>query len=145
MNKGVCSRTWTVSQRMFTFTNNIHKEISWIVMCLALEPCNKKLNDLSLKQGEMRSKKNLLQLLNLSAVAQEKFEKCTMDMLLNSQLSNVFIFTVLGLIPWERFCWWKSEICGLLCMSHWWKRLCWGVMHLKEVLFWEKLKNKLLK
>ena len=53
-------------------------------MCLALEPCNKKLNDLSLKRGEMRSKKNLLRLLNLSAVAQEKFEKCTVDMLLNS-------------------------------------------------------------
>ena len=90
MNKGVYSHTWTVSQRMFTFTNNIHKEISWIVMCLALEPCNQKLNDLSSKQGEMRSKKNLLRLLNLSAFAQEKFEKCTVDMLLNSQLMFSF-------------------------------------------------------
>ena len=54
-------------------------------MCLALEPCNKKLKNLSLKQGEMSSKKNLLPLLNLSAVAQEKLEKCTVDMLLNSQ------------------------------------------------------------
>lgn len=59
-------------------------------MCLALEPCNKKLNDLSLKQGEMRSKKNLLRLLNLSAVAQEKFEKCTVVMLLNSLLMFSF-------------------------------------------------------
>ena len=59
-------------------------------MCLALEPCNKKLKDLSLKQGEMRSKKNLLRLLNLSAVAQEKFEKRTVDMLLNSQLMFPF-------------------------------------------------------
>ena len=59
-------------------------------MCLALEPCNKKWKDLSLKQGEMRSKKNLLRLLNVSAVAQEKFEKRTVDMLLNSQLMFPF-------------------------------------------------------
>ena len=52
-------------------------------MCLALEPCNKKWNDLSLKQGDLR-------LLNLSAVAQEKFEKRTVDMLLNSQLMFPF-------------------------------------------------------
>ena len=38
----------------------------------------------------MRNKKNLLRLLNLSAVAQEKFEKCTVDMLLNSQLMFSF-------------------------------------------------------
>lgn len=38
----------------------------------------------------MRSKKNLLRLLNLSAVAQEKFEKRTVDMLLNSQLMFPF-------------------------------------------------------
>ena len=59
-------------------------------MCLALEPCNKKWNDLSLKKGEMRSKKNLLRLFNVSAVAQEKFEKRTVDMLLNSQLMFPF-------------------------------------------------------
>lgn len=53
-------------------------------MCLTLEPCNKKLNHLSLKPGEMRSKENLSRLLNLSAVAKEKFEKCTVDILLNS-------------------------------------------------------------